>query len=94
MKLFKKIPLAFEEKDYEIRVLYDDTKINAVAFLNNHPANNYRHQIILPKKCDVERMLEKDVVTKLADMVKDDIIKKRGEELSKAINESLVKNVQ
>jgi len=94
VKLFKKIPLVFEEKNYEIRIFYNDTKINAVAFLNNYPANNYRHHIILPKKCDAKKMLNKDVVKRLADMVRDDIIEKRGEELSKTINEILEKNIQ
>ena len=62
MKLFKKIPMRFEEKEYEIRVLYDDTMINLVVFLNNHPANGYRHQVKLPKECNVQRLLEKYLV--------------------------------
>jgi hypothetical protein len=93
MKLFKKIPMIFEEKDYEIRVLYDDTMINVAVFLNNHPANGYRHQIILPKKCDVEGMLGKDAVTELVDISKDDIIEKRGEKLSKVIQENVASNL-
>jgi hypothetical protein len=47
MRLFKKIPITFEGKDYEIRVLYEDTTISVIAFLNNYPANGYRHQILL-----------------------------------------------
>lgn len=93
MKLFKKIPMTFEGKDYEIRVLYDDTKINVLTFLNNHPADGYRHQIILPKKCNVEKMLEEDAVARLVELSKDEIIKKRGEELSKTIHENMASNV-
>ncbi len=89
MKLFKKIPMTFEEKDYEIRVLYDETTINVAVFLNNHPANGYRHQIILPKKCHVEGVLGKDAVTELIEICKDDIIQKRGEKLSKTIQENV-----
>jgi len=36
MILYKKYPMIFEEKNYEIRVLYDDTTINVVSFLNNY----------------------------------------------------------
>lgn len=93
MRLFKKIPMTFEGKDYEIRVLYDDTKINVVAFFNNHPANSYRHQIILPKKCEVKKILEKDAVTRLVEISKDEIVEKRGEELLKTIHENTASNV-
>ncbi|MHA2219562.1 MAG: hypothetical protein ACXACY_26955 [Candidatus Hodarchaeales archaeon] len=85
MRLFKKIPITFEEKDYEVRVLYEDTAINVVAFLNNYPANGYRYQVQLPKKCNVQRVLEQDFVDELVEMSKNDIIEKRWEKLSKII---------
>ena len=83
MQLFKKISMKFEEKDYEIRILYDDTTINVVAFLNNFPANGYRHQIKLPKKCDVPAVLEQEVVTELVEISKNDIIEKRWEKFAR-----------
>jgi hypothetical protein len=90
MRLFKKIPITFEGKDYEIRVLYEgvlyeDTTISVIAFLNNYPANGYRHQVQLPKNCNVERVLEQGFVDELVEMSKNDIIEKRWEKLSKVI---------
>ena len=88
---FKKIPMAFEGKEYEIRVLYDDTTINVVAFLDNYPANGYRYQIKLPKRCDVKGMLEKHSLKELVEKSKNDIVEKRWEKLSKIIHENTVK---
>ncbi|MBC8400446.1 MAG: hypothetical protein ISR95_07030 [Candidatus Marinimicrobia bacterium] len=85
MKLFKKIPMIFEDKKYEIRILYDSTTINVVAFLNNHPANGYRHQVIIPKKCDIKRVLEKHSVNELVEISKSDISQKYWEKLAKVI---------
>lgn len=89
MRLFKKIPITFEEKDYEIRVLYEETKINVVVFLNNHPANGYRHQIQLPQKCNVQGVLKQDIIDELVEISKNDIIEKKGEKLSKIIRENM-----
>lgn len=86
MILFKKIPMKFEEKDYEIRVLYDDTIVNVVAFLNNHPINGFRHQIQVPKKFDVKKILKTDAVQELVEISKNDIIEKRWEKLFKALH--------
>ena len=47
MRLFRKELLTFEKKTYEIRVYYSDTIINVVTFLNNFPANGFRHQLWL-----------------------------------------------
>jgi len=85
MTLFKKIPMKFEEKDYEIRVLYDETTVNVVAFLNNYPFNGFRHQIQFPKKFDVKTILKADAVKELVEIVKNDIIEKRWEKLLKAL---------
>lgn len=94
MKLFKKIPMRFEEKGYEIRVLYDDTMINVVAFLNNHPVNGYRHQVKLPKNCNLQGLLEKYPVNELVEISKNDITEKRWEKLSKIIQENTTDNLQ
>lgn len=90
MKLFKKIPISIEEKDYEIRVLYDDTAINVVAFLDNHPANGYRHQIKLPNKCNVLEVLEQNIAGKLIEMTKNDIIEKRWEKTYETIQQNII----
>ena len=88
MILFHKIPTSLEGKNYEIRVLYDDTTINVVAFLDNHPANGYRYQVKIPKGCDAKGVLEKYDVAELVEKSKDDIIEKRWEKLSKTIHEN------
>lgn len=90
MKLFKKIPISIEEKDYEIRVLYNDTVINVVAFLDNHPANGYRHQIKLPNKCNVLEVLEQNIAGKLIEMTKNDIIEKRWEKTYETIQQNIM----
>ena len=73
MDLYRKYPMTFEGKEYDIRVLYDDKVINVAAFMNNYPANGFRHQIKLPKNCIVEEVLEKGSATDLVEMAKDDI---------------------
>lgn len=90
MKLFKKIPISIEEKDYEIMVLYNDTVINVVAFLDNHPANGYRHQIKLPNKCNVLEVLEQNIAGKLIEMTKNDIIEKRWEKTYETIHQNIM----
>ncbi len=89
MQLFKKISLKFEEKDYEIRILYNDTTINVVAFLNNFPANGFRHQIKLPKNCDVPGVLQQEAVVELVEISKTDIIEKRWGKFSQIIHENM-----
>jgi len=86
MLLYKKIPMKFEEKDYEIRVLYDDTTINVVAFLNNYPVNGFRHQIQVPKKFEAKKILKTDAVKELVEITKNDIIEKRWERLLKSLH--------
>ena len=87
MNLFKKIPLQCEGKDYEIRVLYDERTINVVVFLNNYPANGYRYQVQVPKRCDAKRILEKHPVPELVEKCKDDIIQKRWDSLSQMMKD-------
>ena len=93
MRLFRKEPMTFEEKTYEIRVYYSDNIINVVTFLNNYPANGFRHQIQLPRKCNIEGVLKEAMLDELIEMSKKDIIEKRGERLSMIIQKNL-KNAQ
>ncbi len=93
MLLFRKIPIKCHDTEYEIRILYDDTTINVVAFHNNHPANGYRHQVKLPQKCDVHRLLETYPVPDLVEMSKNDLTEKRWEALSKIIQENTQVNL-
>lgn len=87
MNLFKKIPIAFEGKDYEIWLLYEDNMINVVAFLDNHPANGYRYQIQIPKQVDVKKFLKIYPVEELVEKAKDDVVEKRWEKLLPLMNE-------
>ena len=89
MLLFKKVPMTFEGKEYEIRVLYDKNTINVVAFLNNYPANGFRHQMKLPKKCNIEGVLERDAANELVEISKNDIKQKRWEKLNDVIIENI-----
>jgi hypothetical protein len=85
MNLFKRIPLLFEGKDYEIRVLYDERIINVVAFLNNYPANGYRYQVQIPKGSDAKCILQRHPVPELVEKCKDDIMQNRWDPLSHII---------
>jgi hypothetical protein len=88
MFLFKKVPMTFDGKDYEIRVLYDENTINVVAFLNNYPVNGFRHQMKLPKKCNVMGVLERDAANGLVHIAKDDIKQKRWDRVISVITEN------
>ena len=88
MELFKKTSLSWDDKDYEIRVLYDERKISIVAFQNNHPANGFRHQIRLWKGCNVQEILEQDIVGELVEISKNEIVKNSWNKLSKNIRQS------
>ena len=79
MILFKKAPFTFEEKDYEIKVFYNDKLVNVVAFENNYPANGLRHQIKISKNLPVKQLLEQDVIEELVELSKKDISEKRWE---------------
>ena len=85
MELFKKHLMSFEGENYEIRVLYDDQRINVVAFHNNHPANCFRHQLKIPKDIDVKKLLGTDAVKDLVEISKNDITQKRWENLLSVI---------
>lgn len=81
MIFYKKVPFSFEEKNYEIRVFYDDKTINIVAFRNNYPANGFRHQIKISKSIAIEEILKQKVIDELIEICKKDISEKRWERL-------------
>lgn len=82
MIFYKKVPFSFEEKNYEIKVFYDDKTINIVAFRNNYPANGFRHQIEISKNLSVKEILNQKVISELIEICKKDISEKRWERLT------------
>ncbi|OQY39088.1 hypothetical protein B6228_03600 [Candidatus Atribacteria bacterium 4572_76] len=82
MILYKKVSFSFEEKDYDIKVFYDDKTINIVAFRNNYPANGLRHQIKISKSIPIEEILKQKVINELIEICKKDISEKRWERLT------------
>lgn len=73
MTLYKKIPFTWDNKDYEIRVLYDEAVINVVAFVDSRPANGFRHMLKFSKQCAVQNILESDAVAYLVEVCRRDI---------------------
>lgn len=90
MELFESIPFTFEEKDFEIRIYYNDVTINVVAFLRDYPANGYRYQVKIPKGCDAKKVLEKYPVPELIETCKNNIREKKWDELQKIIHNSKI----
>ena len=88
LELFDSIPFTFEKKDFEIRIYYNDVTINVVAFLNGYPANGYRYQVKIPKKCSAKKVLENSPILELVEKCKNDIKEKKWEKLLKIIQES------
>ncbi|MFC1538927.1 hypothetical protein ACFL6H_05845 [Candidatus Latescibacterota bacterium] len=86
MKLLKKIPFDFENKQYEIRIIFGDNAINIAAFRNNYPANGFRHQIKLLKNSIPEKVLDSEILADIIDRVKNDISEKRWEKFVAHIN--------
>lgn len=84
MILFKSIPFTFEDKDYEIKVFYNDTVINILVFHNNYPVNGFRHQIKISKNLSVQELLKLDVIDEIIEIARKDIFEKRWERLLKA----------
>jgi len=84
---FQRYPVAFEGKSYEIRILYDDSTINVAAFLNNHPATGFRHQIKIPKGYDVKKIMEKGACENLVELSKNDITGKRWDNVLNILRE-------
>jgi len=88
MELFNSIPVTFEGKNFEIRILYDDTGINVASFRNGYPASGYRYQIKVPKQSSARKILENYPVPELVEKCKNDIQEKRWENLLKIIQEN------
>ena len=79
MLLYKKELYSFAEKDYEIKVFYDDNTINIVAFKNHYPANGFRHQIKISKNLVIKEILQQKVIDEFIEICKRDISEKRWE---------------
>jgi len=92
MELFDSIQFNFEEDNYDIRIYYDDVRINVLAFHKNHPANGYRYQIKIPNGYDVRNILEKFPINNLVEKCKSDIEEKSWEELNKIIQLNKIVN--
>ncbi|MCK5077886.1 MAG: hypothetical protein KAR38_16000 [Calditrichia bacterium] len=90
MKLFKKIPFSHEDKQYYIRIMYNDNMINVVAFYNNYPANGFRYQVQIPKQCNVEGVLEKYKVDDLIEIAKNDLNCRKWDKLKDIIQENMI----
>ena len=83
MILFKNIPFTFEDKDYEIKVFYNDSLITVLVFHNNYPVNGFRHQIKISKKRSVKELLKLNVLDEIIEIARKDILEKRWERLVK-----------
>lgn len=81
MTLYKKIPFVWDNKDYEIRVLYDENVINVAAFLNSRPANGFRHMVKISKQWDVNKILESKAVAYLVGICRKDIEENQWEKV-------------
>ena len=83
MTLYKKIPFTWDNKDYEIRVLYDEAVISVVAFVDSRPANGFRHMIKFSKQWDVKKILDSDAVAYLVEVCQRDISESRWGKFSR-----------
>ena len=81
MIFFKSVPFTFEDKDYDIKVFYNDTTINTLVFHNNYPVNGFRHLIKISKKLSVKELLELNVIDEVIEIARKDIFEKRWERL-------------
>jgi len=90
MKLFKSSPFQSDDKEYEIRIYYDERAINVLAFRDDFPANGYRYQVKIPKACSPENVLSLHSVPELVAKCKNDIQEKTWDSLSKSIQQSSI----
>ena len=81
MELYKTIPWEHEGKKYETRIVFETNVISVLAFLDKHPVNGFRYQILLPGNSDVRRVLKENDLTCLVETVRQDVIEKRWEQL-------------
>jgi len=82
MQLFKKIPFRYEEKNYEIRIYFEDNLINISTFFNNYPANGFRYQVQLQKNLDMDKILVEENFSHFVDIAKNDIIENRWQKFN------------
>jgi hypothetical protein len=82
MELFQKITWEYEDKKYEIRILFEDHLINILTFLNNYPANGFRYQIQLPKNAEIQKFLKIEKFTHIIENAKEDIKNERWKHFS------------
>jgi len=88
MELFKSIPFTHRNENFDIRIFYNDTLINVIAFLGGYPANGFRYQVKTPKGCDTKSVLEKSPVPNLVDKCKNDIETQNWDKLSTIIQDT------
>jgi len=81
MLLYKKVLYSFAERDYEIKVFYDNNTINIVSFKNHYPVNGFRHQIKISKNLVIKEILQQKVIDEFIEICKRDISEKRWERL-------------
>jgi len=85
MKLFKQIPFDHDGKYYDIRIMYDQKTINVAAFSNNYPANGFRYQVLIPKGCDGERVLNEYPADDLVEKCKQDLMQNNWDMIDQKI---------
>jgi hypothetical protein len=90
MQLFKTVTYPFEKNEFEIRIYYAAENITVLAFLNGRPANGYRYQIKIPKKCDPAKVLKKYPVPELIEACKSHIKDNQWAKVSKIIQDCSV----
>ena len=73
MRLFRSIPVRVGGEDFEIRVYYEENLINVLAFHRGRPANGYRHQVQVPKECNIAELLERYPVPELVASCRNDL---------------------
>ena len=81
MFLFRSIPFTFENKDYAIKIFYNDTLITILVFYNNYPVNGFRHQIKVSKNHAVKELLNRETIDEIIEIARKDIVEKRWERL-------------
>lgn len=82
MQLYKKIPFKHDEKNYEIRIYFEEHLINISTFFNNYPANGFRYQIQLQKNIEIDKILAEDNFSHFIDLAKTDIIESRWQKFN------------
>lgn len=82
MKLLHKIPFTCNDRKCEVRILQRNNLLNIAVFSNNHPANGFRHQVILPKRVDPAKLLKSDVLNDIVNQSMEYVQTDRWSELN------------